>query len=145
MRRFFEFDFQELQTMAKKAAGKPNMSEFIRLALKANPKASAKEVIQGWKDAGNSGELKNSLFYLVKNKAGYSKPRGGKKRRGRPVGSKNVVAAAPKAAGPRKASSVYLAMEQTLDGLVQQADGLGETELASAFRSARRTVSAKLV
>ena len=131
--------------MAKKAAGKPNMSEFIRLALKANPKASAKEVIQGWKDAGNSGELKNSLFYLVKNKAGYSKPRGGKKRRGRPVGSKNVAAAAPKAATPRKSTNVYLEMEQALDALVQLAEGIGNVDLAASLRTARRSVSAQLV
>jgi hypothetical protein len=137
---------RELQSMAKKSAGKPNMSDFIRAALKANSKASAKEVIQGWKDAGNPGELKASLFYLVKNKAGYSTPRGGKKRRGRPPGAaKATGAAAPKAAAPRRSTSVYLEMEQALDALVQLAENVGDSGLAAALRTARRSVSAQLV
>lgn len=118
-------------------AGGPNKSAFIRDILLADPKASAKDVQAKWVDAGNKDGLNPTLFYLMKNKLGLSKPRGGGRRGRRPA-----AAAAPTGGEP---NGGYLEIERALDRLISQAEGLSDRKLAEDLRQARRRASMALI
>jgi hypothetical protein len=123
--------------MAGRKAGSPSRSEFIRKQLSAKPESKLSDINEAWKKAGNSGEITATLFYQVKSKAG-----GVRRRRGRPPGSgKRGPGRPPRAAG----NSSYLAIEQALDALIGAAESMNDQTLADNLRTARRSVSAKLV
>jgi len=127
----------------RKRGSGPNRSQFIRDLFAANPNAKLGDAKKAWTDAGNSGELGNSLFYVTKRKAGLTKSGGrGAKRRGRPPGSKNKVAA-PQTR--RNVSSGYEAVEERLDDVIRMLWELGDHDLVAEFRGARRKIAAKLV
>jgi hypothetical protein len=128
--------------MAKKKASRaegPNQSAFIREVFKTNPNAKLGDAKKAWTDAGHKGEIGNSLFYVVKRKIGMTKPTASGKRRGRPPGSTNK----PKAAARGNASG-YEAVEDRLDEVILMLWELGDQQLASEFRVARRKIAAKL-
>ena len=126
--------------MAKKRKQGPNQSQFIRDLFAANPNATLGDAKAAWTEAGNKGDLGNSLFYVVKRKAGLTAPVAGGKRRGRPPG-------VSKARTPQRpaASSGYEAVEERLDEVIRLLWELGDPELAAEFRGARRKIAAKLV
>jgi hypothetical protein len=126
---------------AKKRAGGPNRSAFIRDQLNANPGAKLGDVQEAWSSAGNSGEITGTLYYQVKKSMGLSNRR--KKKKGRaaaaPTGSPSIsVETSNSAEG-------YLAIEKSLDKLIAQAGELGDTKLTEELRVARRRASARLV
>jgi hypothetical protein len=129
--------------MARKSAGGVSQSSFIRDKLNANAGVKAAQVASAWKEAGHPGEIKSSLFYLVKNKMGLSKPRTAGRRRAAPAPA--AVAAAPHASRESESTATYLEIEHTLDSLIHQADQLRNASLAEDLRNARRRVSIKLV
>jgi hypothetical protein len=123
--------------MAGRKAGSPSRSEFIRKQLSAKPESKLSDINEAWKKSGNSGEITATLFYQVKSKAG-----GGRRRRGRPPGSgKRGPGRPPRSAG----NASYLAIEQALDALIGAAESMNDQTLADNLRTARRSVSAKLV
>jgi hypothetical protein len=122
--------------MAGRKAGSPSRSDFIRKQLASKPEVKLSEINEAWKKAGHTGEITATLFYQVKSKGGAPK-----RRRGRPPGSGRGPGRPPRATG----SGSYLAIEQALDSLITSAELIGDQSLADALRTARRTVSAKLV
>lgn len=120
--------------MAGRKKGAPNKSLFIRGVLESNSKATAAEVAEAWKKAGNSGTVIPTLYYQVKRKMGL----GRKGRRGRP----RKGAAAPAAA---TGANHYLSIEQKLDALIAQAMEARDGKLAEGLRAARRIASSHLV
>ena len=127
--------------MAKRRNRGPNQSQFIRDLFAANPKATLGDAKKAWSEAGHKGELGNSLFYVVKRKAGLTSPTAGGKRRGRPpgVGTKKALPV------PRQATSSYEAIEDRLDEVIRMLWDLGDHDLVAEFRGARRKIAAKLV
>ena len=121
---------------AKKKARSGAASAFIRDALTANPKVSAKEVEQAWKKAGNRANFSGSLYYQIKGKMGLSSRK--KKRRKKAAAAEATLAAADPGAE-------FLAIEKSLDALISKAEELKDTRLAEALRMARRRAGAKLV
>ena len=109
----------------KKTARSGAASAFIRDALTANPKVSAKEVEQAWKKAGNKTDFSGSLYYQIKGKMGLSSKK--KKRRKKAAAAE----AAPAAADP---GAEFLAIEKALDSLISKAEELKDTRLAEALR-----------
>jgi hypothetical protein len=127
----------------RKRRSGPNQSQFIRDLFAVNPNAKLGDAKKAWADAGNSGPIGNSLFYVIKRKAGLTKSTGrGGKRRGRPPGSKNKVAA-PQTR--RNVASGYEAVEERLDEVIQLLWQLGDNDLVAEFKGARRKIAAKLV
>lgn len=118
--------------MAGRKAGAPSRSKFIRETLGSNSNMSLEDINEAWKSAGHRGGIKGSLFYQVKSKSGLR--RKGKGRRGRPRGRVGKASA-----------NGYLEIEVGLEGLVAQAETIGNKDLAEAIRTARRLASAKLV
>lgn len=128
--------------MAGRKAGSPSRSDFIRKQLGAKPEMNLTEINEAWKKAGNSGDITATLFYQVKSKAGLSKRRGRRGRRGpgRPRGTTTVAASTTS-----NGHGSYLSIEQALDSLVANAVSLGDKALAESLRNARRLASSKLV
>ena len=126
---------------AKKRAGGPNRSAFIREQLNADPGAKLGDVKEAWSAAGNPGEITGTLYYQVKKTMGLSNRR--KKKKGRaseaPVGGSSV------SVEPSSTSETYLAIEKSLDKLIAQAGEIGDARLSEELRVARRRASAKLV
>ncbi len=100
-------------------------SPFIREQLEKNPKITGKEVAETWKAAGNKITFSPTLFYQVKGRLRLTNSRG----RGR----------------PRKRYGGLERIERELDGLVAQADDLGEKKVAESLRGARRVLAGRLV
>src|SRR5262245_23843241 len=99
--------------MARKRAarkGNTNQSKFIRDLFAAARNTELGDAKKAWAAAGNKSTLGNSLFYVVKRKAGFSKPSKSSKRGGRPPGT------ADKTAQPtRTSTNGYEAVEDRLD------------------------------
>lgn len=119
-------------------AGGPNRSEFIREILTANPQTSAREVQEKWTASGNKDKLNPTLFYLVKSKLGLTSGVRGGRRAGRP-------SAAAGRMGRTGQNGGYLEIEQALDRLISQAEGLRDNKLADDLRQARRRASTALI
>lgn len=119
--------------MARSAKSGPNKSQFIRDMLGSNKNVKHKEVAEAWKKAGNSDEIKSTLYYLVKSKL--------KGKRGRKLGAAHTTAESP--VGEKDA--VLLEMERMLDKLIAMSASARESKLAEDLRIARRRVSAMLV
>lgn len=131
----------DVMARKRKRGSGPNRSQFIRDLFAANPNAKLGDAKKAWTDAGNAGELGNSLFYVTKRKAGLTKSAGrGGKRRGRPPGSKNKVAAPQ----TRRSASGYEAVEERLDEVIWLLWQLGDNDLVAEFKGARRKIAAKL-
>jgi hypothetical protein len=130
--------------MARRKADGVSQSDFIREQLNANHDVKHRVVADAWKAAGYPGEIKSSLFYLVKNKMGLAK---GTVKRGRPRKSSEAPIAAPAASGADRndAASAYRAIESELDGLVRHALELKDHSLAEKLLAARRRASIELV
>jgi hypothetical protein len=111
-------------------------------AKNANQDVKHRVVAGAWKAAGYPGEIKSSLFYLVKNKMGLAPG-----KRGRP----RKTTAAPNApdakvgAGLSEAASIYREIESELDGLVRRAIEVKDHSLVEKLLAARRRASIKLV
>lgn len=132
----------------------PNRSAFIREKLAADPSAKVKQINAAWKEAGNLGEISNTLYYQVKGTLGI---RGTGRGRGRPPGSGAAASATGAAAPARRgrpprvqessgdANGSYLSIEESLDKLISQAQELRDSSLVSDLKAARRRVSVKLV
>jgi hypothetical protein len=137
----------ESNTMARRRGrgSGPNQSEFIRELFKQNPETRLGDAKKAWSDAGHKGEIGNSLFYVVKRKLGLTPPAAGR-RRGRPPGSKNrTEASAPRGLiGRRGSASGYEVVEDRLDEVIRLLWELGDHDLVSEFRVARRKIAAKL-
>ena len=129
--------------MAKKRGrGGPNQSEFIRELFKQNPNTKLADAKAAWTEAGYKGAIGNSLFYVVKRKAGMTKPTKDGKRRGRPPGSANR----PKAIGHAATThAAYEAAEASLDEVIRKLWDAGDHETAIELIYIRRRISAKLV
>lgn len=119
--------------MARGVKEGPNRSEFIRNQLKANKKVKHKEVVEAWKKAGHDGEIKATLYYLVKSKM--------KGKRG----PKREDASSQEPADANSKDTVLLDMEKQLDKLIVAASLMRDSKLADDLRIARRRVSALLV
>jgi hypothetical protein len=127
--------------MAKRRRrGGPNQSAFIRELFGKNPDLKLGDANKAWTEAGNSGEIGTSLFYVIKRKLGLTRSTKSGKRRGRPPGSgaKGVVSAGRRASG-------YEAIEDALDEVIQKLREFGDLELVDELRTARRKIGAKLV
>lgn len=120
----------------KRSGGEPNRSEFIREVLRQNPKAKHHDVVAAWQAAGHSGQITHTLFY----KARLRKSRKSKFARRQHQKAKPVIE--PKGSAP---IGDYVAIERTLDRLVEQSEQLGDRVLTDAIRAARRRASAKLI
>lgn len=125
---------------AKRRGDEPSRSGFIRDQLGKNPKLSLKELIQAWKDGGNTGTITPTLFYQVRSKLGLAQ---GVRRRRRKRRGAAAAAADTGRAQPDK--SDYVSIEATLDHLVAQAVAMKDNRLAEALRGARRAASARLL
>jgi hypothetical protein len=138
-------DLVQEKEMAKRVEG-VSQSSFIREKLNADRDVKYRVVADAWKSAGHPGEIKSSLFYLVKNKMGLA----GGARRGRP-GRKPKAASASAAHAPStsasggETSATYREIEETLDSLIRQANELRNSQLAEDLRAARRQASIQLV
>jgi hypothetical protein len=132
--------------MARRKADGVSQSDFIRELLNANQDVKHRVVADAWKVAGYPGEIKSSLFYLVKNKMGLAPA-----KRGRPGRPRKPIVAAPSApsvtnpAAGADAASIYREIESKLDGLVRRAMDLRDHSLAEKLLAARRRASIKLV
>lgn len=133
----------------KRSTGDVNRSEFIRKILEENENATADEVIEAWKATGSTEELSKTLYYQARRKLGLAKTRGGRKRRKVKAAKVATAAAARRTSAPMEAKngsdSAYLSIEKQIDNLVNQADALGDGQLAAALRQARRHASSKLL
>jgi hypothetical protein len=131
--------------MAKKVDG-ISQSGFIREHLNADRDVKYRVVADAWKTAGNPGEIKSSLFYLVKNKMGLAKGKPAKKL-GRPRKATGAVASVVASPAPieNDAAVTYREIEGTLDTLVHQAMELRNLQLAESLLAARRRASIQLV
>src|SRR5262245_6395511 len=135
--------------MARKRGrtGGPNQSEFIRELFKQNPNAKLGDAKKAWTEAGHKGEIGNSLFYVVKRKIGLTAATpSGRRRRGRPPGIRNKVSAgaAVRSSGRGGSAAGYEAVEDRLDEVIRLLWQLGDHDLVSEFRVARRKIAAKL-
>jgi hypothetical protein len=131
--------------MARSSNG-VNQSAFIREKLSANPGIKYRDVADAWKEAKLPGEIKSSLFYLVKNKMGSAKT-AAPKRRGRPPKNRSAsisTAAAPSASAG-DAAEIYREIEHKLDVLIHRAMLLHNLQLAENLLVARRRASIHLV
>lgn len=130
--------------MAKKQAGssgEPNKSQFIRDLLRDNARTKPADASAAWASAGHGGEIKPTLFYIVRGRMKKRRRKGGRRAK-----AKGVVAApqAPVVAATDTAKS-YLSLERAIEGLVGQAEGIKDARLVEALRNARRMASAKLI
>src|SRR5215203_1053797 len=111
----------------KRRGGGTSQSQFIRALFAANPNTKLSDARTAWAEAGNKGVISNSLFYVVKGKAGFTKPSARGKRRGRPPGSKTKSLTAT----PRTAEAKYEAVENLLDDVIQMLWTIGDTDLVA--------------
>ncbi len=119
----------------KKAKNVPqergNRSGLIRAYLAKHPKASPKDVVAALAESGEVVSL--GLVSVIK----YSK----KNKKNSPDKNQN--------AGPRakkgETSASFDNIEQKLEELMQEADELGNSQLANSIRQARRMASAAIV
>lgn len=107
----------------------PSRSQFIRDKLAENRRVKYQEVAAAWAATGHPGEIKSTLFYLVKSKSKKGKGR-------RAVDSADETS-------PRE--MILASMEKTLDRLMADAISLKDAKLMDELRIARRRVSAMLV
>lgn len=136
-------------------------SEFVRDALKKNPKANPRVVNDAWKAAGNTGVISNSLVHKIRANMGVTgnlrsrtKGRGSNgaprkpvvegRRRGRPPKASTLAAAAngaalkkPVATGGR--ARTLETLEGEVDHLLFKIMGVGGlSDVEDALRKARR-------
>lgn len=105
-----------------------NRSEFIRNQLAENPKASASEIQEAWKKAGNKDEFSAALYYQVKRSIAPKK-----RKRKKSEFEESTI------------SDTYLHIERKVDQLITQATSVNDTKLVESLRNARRIVGSKLV
>ena len=122
----------------KRASSGVNKSAFIRDILTKNNEAKPADVNAAWAGAGHKEKLNQTLYYQVKKSLGLSSGR--RKKRGR---KPKVAGAAP--VMRTDSSAGYLSIENSLDGLIIEAQQMRDSKLAEALRTARRVVSSKLL
>jgi hypothetical protein len=131
--------------MARRKADGVRQSDFIRELLTANRDVKHRVVADAWKVAGYPGEIKSSLFYLVKNKMGLAPGKRGRPGRPRkPIAAPSASSVTESPVGTDTAAS-YREIESRLDELIHQAMGIKDLALAEKLLAARRRASIQLV